>query len=118
MTSILQSVPSAMKIRGELEEMVLADLLGPVGGTTEEIDEPSVRDRYLVGMLAAKGQELSPEEFDEPPQGGTGTAEEGTPGPSAPTVKTMFPSSFGMTFCLDLAAKAMQVTARWGHYSK
>jgi hypothetical protein len=57
-----------MKIRAELEQMVLKDLLGPVGGPEEEIDEPSVRDRYLVGMLALKRQELSPEEFDELPK--------------------------------------------------
>ena len=65
MTSILQSIPSPMKIREELERMVLSDLLGPVSGPEEEIAEPSVRDRYLVGMLAPKRQELSPEEFDE-----------------------------------------------------
>jgi hypothetical protein len=107
-----------MKIRAELEQMVMADLLGPVGGPSEEIDETSVRERYLVGMLAPKRQELSPEEFDELPQGGSGTVEEGTPDPSAPTVKTMFPSSFGMTFCLDLETKELQITARWGHYSR
>ena len=67
-----------MKIREELERMVLKDLLGPVGGPEEEIDEPSVRDRYLVGMLAPKRQELCPEEFDELPQGGSGPVEDGT----------------------------------------
>ncbi len=77
MTSLLQSIPSPMKIREELERMVLKDLLGPVGGAEEEIDEPSVRDRYLVGMLAPKRQELSPEEFDELPQGGSGSVEDG-----------------------------------------
>ena len=76
-----------------------------------------MRDRYLVGMLAPKRQELSPEEFDELPQGGPGTVEEGTTDYTAPTVKTMFPSSFGMTFCLDLDAKEIQITARWGHYA-
>ena len=118
MSSILQSIPSPMKIREELEQMVLNDLLGPVGGPTEEIVEQSVRDRYLVGMLAPKRQELSPEEFDELPQGGPGTVEEGTTDYTAPTVKTMFPSSFGMTFCLDLDAKEIKVTARWGHYAR
>src|SRR6266478_6786398 len=118
MTSILQSIPSSMKIRDELEQMVLNDLLGPVGGPKEEIDDPSVRERYLVGMLAPKRQELSPEEFDELPQGGSGTVEEGPTEYTAPTAKTMFPSSFGMTFCLDLAAKELQITARWGHYSR
>src|SRR5438132_1154190 len=91
MTNILQSIPSPMRIRDELEQMVLADLLGPVGGPEEEIDEPSVRDRYLVGMLAPKRQELSPEEFDELPQGGSGSAEDGTTDYTSPTTKTMSP---------------------------
>jgi hypothetical protein len=34
--------------------MVLSDLLGPVGGHEEDIDERSVRDRCLAGMLAPK----------------------------------------------------------------
>ena len=96
MNSLLESIPSPMKIRAELEQMVLADLLGPVGGPEEEIDEPSVRDRYLVGMLAPKRQELSPEEFDELPQGGSGSVEDGTTDYTSPTTKTMSPSSFGM----------------------
>ena len=82
--SLLQSIPSPTKIRDELERMVLKDLLGPVGGPEEEIDEPSVRDRYLVGMLAPKRQELSPEEFDELPQGGSGPAEDGTAESTSP----------------------------------
>jgi hypothetical protein len=118
MSSILQSIPSSMKIRDELEQMVLKDLLGPTGGTTEEIVELSVRDRYLVGMLAPKRQELSPEEFDELAEGGSGTVEEGPTDFTAPTTKTMFPSSFGLTFCVDAKAKELQITARWGHYAK
>src|SRR5436190_3154119 len=118
MASLLQSIPSPTKIREELERMVVKDLLGPVGGPEEEIDEPSVRDRYLVGMLAPKRQELSPEQFDELPQAGSGTADDGATEYTAPTAKTMFPSSFGMTFCVDLAAKELQVTARWGYYSR
>jgi hypothetical protein len=54
-----------MKIRDELEQMGLNDLLGPVGGSEEEISEPSVRDRYLVGMLAPNSR---PRKFDELPQ--------------------------------------------------
>ncbi len=118
MTNLLQTIPSPMKIRDELETMVLNDLLGPVGGPEEEIDEPSVRDRYLVGMLAPKRQELTPEEFDELPQGGAGSVEDGPTDYSAPVAKTMFPSSFGMTFCGDLEAKELQVAAHWGHYHR
>ena len=107
-----------MKIRDEVEQRVLDDLLGPVGGPEEEIDEPSVRDRYLLGMLAPKRQELSPEEFDELPVGGAGTAQEGPTDYSAPPAKSMFPSSFGMSFCAALDAQAVQVTARWGEYTR
>src|SRR5438874_10952816 len=117
-TPILQSLPSPTKIREELEQIVLNDLLGPVGGAEEEMDEQRVRDRYLVGMLAPKRQELSPEEFDELPAGGSGTIEEGTTDFTAPTTKTMFPSSFGMTFCVDPTATALQITARWGSYTR
>lgn len=114
--SLLQSIPSAMHIRAELEQMVLNDLLGPVNGPEEEIDEQSVRDRYLIGMLAPKRQELSPEEFDELPQGGSGPAEDGPAEFTIPSSKTMAPSSFGMTFCIDLDATALQISAMWGHY--
>jgi len=117
-STILRGIPSPMKIREELEQMVLKDLLGPVGGPEEEIDEQSVRDRYLVGMLAPKRQELSPEEFDELPQGGSGSVEDGTTESTSLAAKTMFPSSFGMTFCVGLEAKALQVTACWGHYHR
>jgi hypothetical protein len=30
----------------------------------------------------------------------------------------MFPSSFGMTFAVNLEATALRVTARWGHYRR
>ncbi len=35
MTSLLSSIPSATKIRQELEQMVLKDLLGPAEGSEE-----------------------------------------------------------------------------------
>ena len=118
MNSILQGVPSSMKIRDELEQMVLNDLLGPAGGQEEEITEQSVRDRYLVGMLAPKRQELSPEEFDDLPTGGSGSPEDGSAESSPVASKTMFPSSFGMTFCVELDAKEIQLSAHWGHYDR
>src|SRR5262249_30348880 len=107
---------SPVQLRTMLEELVLLDLLGPAAGPEEELDERNVRDRYLVGMLAPKRQELSPEEFDELAQGGVGSSEDGPTDFSAPPAKTMFPSSFGLTFCVDTEAEALQVTARWGQY--
>ena len=98
--------------------MVLKDLLGPVGGPEEEIDEPSVRDRYLVGMLAPKRQELSPSSSTTCRPEAAGRAKTARPRSPSPAAKTMFPSSFGMTFCVGLEAKALQITARWGHYHR
>ena len=46
------STPSLYQLRAELEAMVLGDLLGPAGGEGEELTERTVRDRYLVGVLA------------------------------------------------------------------
>lgn len=116
MTSVLRSLPSPLEIRRELEDMVLSDLLGPVGGEREEIDEQSVRDRYLIGMLAPRRQELSPEEFDDLPQGGSGSIEDGSTDLGATATKTMFPSSFGMTFSVCSTADTIRLGAHWGHY--
>ncbi|MEP7341954.1 MAG: DISARM system helicase DrmA [Acidobacteriota bacterium] len=118
MNNLLSSIPSSMQIRAELEELVLKDLLGPAGGPSEEITEQSVRDRYLVGMLAPTKQNLSPEEFDELANGGSGGNEEGSAEYTGPTAKTMFPSSFGMTFSIDIEATEFQIAARWGHYAR
>jgi len=53
--------PTATEIRAELLQAVRLDLLGPAGGPEEEVDEARIRDRYLVGTLAPRRQELSPE---------------------------------------------------------
>ncbi len=50
-TKILNKA-TTYQIRAELEAAILKDLLGPVGGAEEEIEERSVTDRYLVGLLA------------------------------------------------------------------
>ena len=98
--------------------MVLNDLLGPAGGPEEEIDESHVSDRYLVGMLAPHQQRLDPEEFDELAAGGDDTTEDGPADVNTPQASTLFPSSFGMTFCVTGDATALTVTARWGRYAR
>ena len=54
-TNIMHS-PDALDLRTELQSMVERDLLGPAGGENEIIDEPTVRSRYVVGLLAPRGQ--------------------------------------------------------------
>jgi hypothetical protein len=110
--------PSPYEIRAKLEQAVLADLLGPAGGENEEIDEASVRDRYLVGLLAPQRQQVSLEQQDELAVAGSGNTEEGTTESNTVSNETMFPSSFGMTFCVSNTATALQVTAGWGQYER
>jgi hypothetical protein len=118
--------PSHFQIRAELEEMIFKDLLGPAGGEEEEIDENNVSDRYLVGLLAPLIRNKKPEEpsedrpelQDELATTDKGNPEEGSTEGTTPPSTTMFPSTMGMTFCVDGEAKAIEITAKWGRYEK
>jgi hypothetical protein len=136
MTELLKPTLSDMQLRARLEEMVLHDLLGPAGGPEEEIAERNVHDRYLVGILAphAEGagtaaatkpaaQEAGEDEEEDVPsipdelaQAGDDTADDGKTDQDVPVVQAHYPSSVGMTFCVDLSAKAIKVEATWGQY--
>ena len=59
------NIPSAYKIREELEAAIIADLLGPAGGENEELDEKSVSDRYLVGLLAPQHRRITEETIEK-----------------------------------------------------
>ena len=121
--SVLSSVlspPSPQGIRDELTRMVFNDLLGPAGGSEEELDkrEDRVRERYLVGMLAPKATTVEAGEVDA-----IGVAQKDDPevGPSdisTPPTDTMFPSSMGMSFMVDPDFKAIQVKTEWGRYRR
>ena len=63
MSSLLSSSP--INIRQELLDIVLKDLRGPAEGPEEIIKEQTVRDRYVLGLLAPKGQTPLPAEEDE-----------------------------------------------------
>ncbi|WP_200888993.1 DISARM system helicase DrmA [Aphanizomenon flos-aquae] len=149
------NIPSAYKIREELEAAIIADLLGPAGGENEELDEKSVSDRYLVGLLAPQHRRITEETIekssvvnqiskddnadnlddklddnlrevdcylpgnnDELAISGKGTVEDGSTEVNVPPLETMFPSSLGMTFCVNGTAKALQITGGWGQYHR
>jgi len=109
--------PSANQIRQELQDLILRDLLGPAGGDEEIIDEAYVRDRYILGLLAPRGQSVIPEEEEDlaftDSDGEEGVVE-------APTIRnsTLLPSSMGLTFTVDASATAIQIKTEWGRYEK
>src|SRR5205085_12231772 len=105
-------------LRDELTEMVIRDLLGPAGGSAEELNqyEDHAYQRYLVGMLARKGSEIASEELDELATGEGEEGEEGALDSGVPAGSTYFPSSMGLSLVVDAEAKQIVVDADWGQY--
>src|SRR5262245_36562982 len=112
------TTPTPFQIRQELEAMILHELLGPAGGSDEEVNERHVYERYLVGMLAPLNNSYEAPGGDDELAVGDGGDEEGAVEAPNPFSKTIFPSSLGLTFCVDGEASAIQVTTRWGKYEK
>ncbi len=90
--------PSPIRLRTMLQEMAAKDLLGPAGGEREEIEERNVRGRYIVGLLAPKGQTFLPDEQDDLAEGGADTDQDGKTDTAVPQNASMLPSSIGLTF--------------------
>lgn len=114
-----QTVSTAM-LRQELEDLIRRDLLGPAGGEREVITEQSVRNRYLLGMLAPlKTIEEPVEELPDDTELADDTednAEEGKAEPSTPVKRGTTPSTFGLSFCLELSETSFEANASWGQY--
>ncbi len=120
------------EIRAALQDAIVRDLLGPAGGAEEIIDEQNVRGRYILGLLAPKGQTplpndaaagvmtdddsaAAPEESDDLALAGNDT-EDGQPEAPAPKAATMLQQSIGLTFTAASDATSIAITARWGRY--
>jgi hypothetical protein len=141
--SLETAIPAPLALRDMIEEMAVKELHGPVGGEEEEVDE-RIRDRYLVGILATQqrneeaaattldvaadiDEEDDTQEGDFPPGDELGiegvgrgnlSGDDGPTELSAPQAKAIFPSSMGMSFCVDLDATKLQVTPKWGFYDR
>src|SRR5262245_51207530 len=94
-------LPRPYEIRRSLEEMILHELLGPGGGIDEEVNERHIYERYLVGMLAPLNNSYEAPGGDDELAVGDGGEEDGAVEAPTPFSKTIFPSSMGLTFCVD-----------------
>ena len=113
--SVRAGIPLEPRLRAMLLDRVIGDLLGPAGGAEEEIAENNVRDRYVVGVLAPRRQQVLPDQQDPLATGGAGSSEDGTDESAAPAAPTMFPSAIGLSFCVPLGT-VLCVRASWGRY--
>ncbi len=107
--------PTQAELRDELESLAVDHLLGPEGGPTEELSgDTTVRDYYLVGMLAPQGVVSPPEERDR-----TGVdSDDDDPNDDGGAAPALIPSSMGMTFAVEPGVDAVEVSAAWGRYQK
>lgn len=109
------------QIRAELELAFRKNIAGPEGGDEEELDLKTVRsvsDYYVVGMLAPMHRGIELEDKDDLAVEGAGSSESDSPDISAPSARSLLPSSVGMTFGVDGAETMISLSGHWGRYEK
>ena len=110
---------SPSEIRDELLGLVLADLMGPKNGPDEEVDERNLTTRYILGRLAPRKQlAVGPEEQDELGAEEGDSDEDGETEIDTKPVRSMFPSSMGMSFAVSADTQEIQAKASWGKYEQ
>jgi hypothetical protein len=111
--------PPGHEIREKLQALVVNDLLGPAGGPDEELSftEDRVRERYLVGLLAPRGQHINPGIQDSNAVAGK-DSEDGQADDRQAATESMLPNSVGLSFAVASEAKDFLIAARWGQYDR
>ncbi|GHC83961.1 helicase [Nocardiopsis terrae] len=121
---------SSFEVRGELQNLVSRDLLGPWDGPAEELPRrySGPRERYLVGMLGPRHQTPTSvrdaaDQVMDTENGVEGTAH-GEGSGEAPDVVTpqnlghMWASTMGLSFSVPADTGAVTVRATWGEYTR
>lgn len=109
------AAPDAARVRDELHELVLKDLLGPLAGEDEEFDEDPI-ERYPLGRLAPAGTMVDPAEQEVFGDLESSDETSDAPEPAAPNAPSLFPSSLGLTCRVDGSATAVTAQGSWGRY--
>ena len=110
--------PTYFKARGDtvrerLLDALRTDLLGPEA--PEEVLGQSPTSRYLIGMLAPRGTQVSSSEDEGSPS----TVRDGDEHESGPRVtQQLAPSSIGLSFIVGLHCHSVDIRASWGEYTK
>ncbi len=141
MSDTLKPSVSPLRLRDELESMVVQELLGPGSVDEELVEAPGIR--YFVGVLAPRKRPRGPvppapltrqtpgDEDDEESAdsgepvdggelalGGRDSSQDGTTDPVPAQDRALTPSSMGLTVSVDLEATEIELSASWGHYQR
>ncbi|MFD6949486.1 hypothetical protein A6A08_05120 [Nocardiopsis sp. TSRI0078] len=116
--------PTPREIRAELEELVVGDLYGPVGGDEHEqlSTTERVTDRYILGRLAPNGALVAPDDPDRFAESGVhesvsmADADTGDTEPEVPSVPSMFCNTHGFTVCVEPGTTGLLAHASWAVY--
>lgn len=114
------TLPNQADLRAELEDLIVRDLLGPIGGEDERIPGTErVSDWYALGILAPRNTVGTDPERDNSSEGTGGDEDSSEDEPEERTAaKMLLPSSFGLSFALAPGTEQVLVTASWGRYEK
>src|SRR5262245_45826928 len=118
MSAAVATPPSLRSIRSDVDRLVRLELSGPAGGPDEEVDESSIKDRYLVGVLAPRDAEVGADQDDELGVNDRSSEEGGGEDRNGLRAGTMFPSSRGLSFVVSKRIAEIQVRAAWGQYER
>jgi hypothetical protein len=117
---------SSFQVRGELEDYIRRDLLGPWDGPKEEFPPKRMgpRERYLLGMLGPKqGPKSTVDDAGEVPDtadgvGGDASEVELPEIISPQSLGKIWASSMGLSFCVPAEVDVVSVKAEWGRYDE
>ena len=109
-------IETQRELRDDLVATLSRELLGPFEGGGEALRQRPT-GRYLLGRLAPAGTTVSPEEDEGAADSRTGDDIPDT-GYASPISMAMNPSSIGLSFTVDLAVDAVEITVEWGSYSE
>ena len=115
--SEINETPSTYQIRQELIDLVTRDLLGPANGPEEIVVEKQVYDRYILGLIAPKGQSVISNEDGQLENDPSAISDiDSTPDDQKSDVVSLRPTSIGLTFSMSESATSFCFHAEWGTY--
>ncbi|CAL9358295.1 DISARM system helicase DrmA [Streptomyces sp. enrichment culture] len=117
------------EVRDGLVTYIRRDLLGPWDGETETLPSASSgpRDRYLVGMLGPRPQDVTADRIAlvaaQSADGESGDEQEGDDTEMQDRLTPqaaghIWASSMGLSFTVPVSVGTLSVTARWGRYTQ